>query len=48
MFIDVKPLIGIIDKEIEELRNQLIQIGNTTYAGSYLFSGFKTDKPLLA
>lgn len=37
-----------ISKEIEELRNQLIQIGNTTYAGSYLFSGFKTDKPLLA
>lgn len=33
--------------EITELRNQLIQIGNTTYAGSYIFSGFKTDKPLL-
>ncbi|WP_372999311.1 flagellar hook-associated protein FlgL [Lutispora sp.] len=33
--------------EIQELRNQLIQIGNTTYAGSYIFSGFKTDKPLL-
>jgi flagellar hook-associated protein 3 FlgL len=33
--------------EITELRNQLIQIGNTTYAGSYVFSGFKTDKPLL-
>lgn len=32
--------------EITELRNQLIQIGNTTYAGSYIFSGFKTDKPL--
>lgn len=36
-----------IAKEIKELRNQLIHIGNTTYAGSYLFSGFKTDKPLL-
>lgn len=35
-----------IMKEIEELRNQLVQIGNTTYAGSYLFSGYKTDKPL--
>jgi len=36
-----------IAEEIKELRNQLIHIGNTTYAGSYLFSGFKTDKPLL-
>ncbi len=36
-----------IKEEIEELKNQLVQIGNTTYAGSYLFSGFKTDKPLL-
>jgi len=36
-----------IQSEIQELRNQLVQIGNTTYAGSYLFSGFKTDKPLL-
>lgn len=34
--------------EIRELRNQLVQVGNTTYAGSYLFSGFKTDKPLFA
>lgn len=32
--------------EIQELRNQLIQLGNTTYAGSYIFSGFKTDKAL--
>ncbi|HYF84385.1 MAG TPA: flagellar hook-associated protein FlgL [Clostridia bacterium] len=32
--------------EITQLRNQLIQIGNTNYAGSYIFSGFKTDKPL--
>ncbi|MGI6585267.1 MAG: flagellar hook-associated protein FlgL [Lutisporaceae bacterium] len=36
-----------IAEEIKELRNQLIHIANTTYAGSYLFSGFKTDKPLL-
>lgn len=36
-----------IAKEIKELRNQLVQIGNTTYAGSYIFSGYKTDKPLL-
>ena len=37
-----------IKEEIQELKNQLVQIGNTTYAGSYLFSGFKTDKPLFA
>lgn len=37
-----------IKEEIKELKNQLVQIGNTTYAGSYLFSGFKTDKPLFA
>lgn len=35
-----------IADEIKELKNQLIQIGNTTYAGSYIFSGFKTDKAL--
>ncbi|HYE83656.1 MAG TPA: flagellar hook-associated protein FlgL [Clostridia bacterium] len=35
-----------IADEITELRNQLLQIGNTTYAGSYIFSGFKTDKAL--
>ncbi len=35
-----------IAEEIKELKNQLIQIGNTTYAGSYVFSGFKTDKAL--
>ncbi|MDF2520940.1 MAG: flgL [Clostridia bacterium] len=32
--------------EITQLRDQIINIGNTTYAGSYIFSGFKTDKPL--
>jgi len=37
-----------IGEEIKELRNQLVQIGNTTYAGSYIFSGYKTDKPLLS
>lgn len=36
-----------IADEIKELKEQLIGIGNTAYAGSYLFSGFKTDKPLL-
>jgi len=36
-----------IADEIAELKNELISVGNTTYAGSYLFSGFKTDKALL-
>ena len=36
-----------IADEIKELRDQLVGIGNTAYAGSYLFSGFKTDKSLL-
>jgi len=33
--------------EAKELKSQLIQLANTTYAGRYLFSGYKTDKPLL-
>jgi len=33
--------------EIEQLRKQLINLGNSTYAGRYIFSGFKTDKALL-
>ncbi|NLM75317.1 MAG: flagellar hook-associated protein FlgL [Clostridiaceae bacterium] len=36
-----------IKAEAEQLRNQLIDLGNATYAGRYIFSGFKTDKPLL-
>jgi len=36
-----------INSEMKQLREQLIQIGNSTYAGRYIFSGFKTDKPLL-
>ncbi len=35
-----------IASEISELREQLLQMGNTAYAGSYLFTGYKTDKPL--
>lgn len=34
-------------KEIRQLRTQLINLGNSTYAGRYIFSGYKTDKPLL-
>ena len=36
-----------ISVEVKQLREQLIQIGNSTYAGRYMFSGFQTDKPLL-
>jgi flagellar hook-associated protein 3 FlgL len=38
---------AIIALEIEQLKNQIVSIGNTTYAGSYIFSGFKTNKALL-
>ncbi|HPO77233.1 MAG TPA: flagellar hook-associated protein FlgL [Thermoclostridium caenicola] len=36
-----------IGAEAGELVTQIIQLANTTYAGRYIFSGFKTDKPLL-
>ncbi len=36
-----------ISVEVKQLREQLIQIGNSTYAGRYIFSGFQTDRPLL-
>lgn len=36
-----------IKQEIDELKEHLVQIGNTTYAGRHVFSGYKTDKPLL-
>ncbi|MGI6084078.1 MAG: flagellar hook-associated protein FlgL [Acetivibrionales bacterium] len=36
-----------IKEEAKELRSQLISLGNATYAGRYIFSGYKTDKPLL-
>lgn len=36
-----------ISAEAKELRKQLIHLANTTYAGRYIFSGYKTDKPLL-
>jgi flagellar hook-associated protein 3 FlgL len=34
-------------EEIKQLRTQLIQIGNSTYAGRHIFSGYKTDKKLI-
>lgn len=36
-----------VKEEIDQLREHLIQIGNTTYAGRHIFSGYKTDQPLL-
>ena len=36
-----------IKEEIKELKGHLIQIGNTTYAGRSVFTGYKTDKKLL-
>ena len=36
-----------INAEVKQLRTQLIQLGNATYAGRYIFSGYKTDKKLL-
>lgn len=37
-----------IKSEIEQLKEQLIKIGNTNYNGRYVFSGFQTDKALLS
>jgi flagellar hook-associated protein 3 FlgL len=36
-----------IEAEASQLKEQLIQLGNATYAGRYIFSGYKTDKMLL-
>lgn len=35
-----------IMQELEELKKQIYQEGNTTYAGRYVFSGYKTDVSL--
>ncbi len=34
-------------KEVEQLRTQLVNLSNATYAGRYLFSGYKTDKEFM-
>lgn len=36
-----------IEQEIRQLRTQLIHQANATYAGRYIFSGYKTDSKLL-
>ena len=35
-----------IGEEIEQLREELVQVGNTTHADRYIFSGYKTDEKL--
>jgi flagellar hook-associated protein 3 FlgL len=35
------------EMEIRQLKKQLINLGNTTYAGRSIFTGFKTDEKLL-
>ncbi len=37
-----------IADEIEQLQNHVMQLGNATYAGRYIFSGYKTDTPAFA
>lgn len=36
-----------IQAEIEEIRKQMIDMGNYTYSGKHVFSGTKTNQPLL-
>ncbi len=36
-----------IAEEVKQLKTQLINLANTTYAGRNIFSGFKTDKALI-
>ncbi|WP_129597503.1 flagellar hook-associated protein FlgL [Anaerophilus nitritogenes] len=36
-----------IQIEIDSLKDQLIKLGNSTYSGKYIFSGYKTNQPLL-
>ncbi len=35
-----------IKGEVEEIKEQIVNIGNTTYAGKYIFSGKKINEPL--
>lgn len=36
-----------ITNELEQLRDELVSVANTTYNGRYLFSGYQTDKKLI-
>ena len=37
-----------IKVEMEQLKEELVNLANTSYNGRYIFSGYKTDKALLA
>ena len=37
-----------ITNELEQLREELISVANTTYNGRYLFSGYQTDEKLIS
>lgn len=34
-----------IADEIEQLQGHVVQVGNATYAGRYIFAGYRTDQP---
>ncbi len=36
-----------IKQEMDQLKIQMTHLANTSYAGRYIFSGYKTDKPLM-
>lgn len=36
-----------IKEEIDQLKSHLVQVANSTYAGRHIFSGYKTNAPLL-
>jgi flagellar hook-associated protein 3 FlgL len=36
-----------VNDEVKQLKKQLVNLGNSTYAGRYVFSGFGTNQPLL-
>lgn len=36
-----------IREEISQLKDQIVKMGNDTYAGKFIFSGFRTDTPYL-
>lgn len=37
----------VVAAEVSQLRKQLVELANSSYAGRYVFSGHKTDKPLM-
>ena len=37
-----------VSVELEELKQELISLANTSYNGRYIFSGYKTDKKLMS